>query len=56
MRRNLGADFLDSKTLLNLDSEEEGALYVGCSGGKNTIAVLETRDRIGPPPGASPPS
>jgi len=35
---NLGADFLVSKTLLNLDSEEEGALYVGCSGGKNTLA------------------
>ncbi|HSQ76556.1 MAG TPA: M20/M25/M40 family metallo-hydrolase, partial [Bacteroidota bacterium] len=29
---NLGADFLVSKTLLNLDSEEEGAVYVGCSG------------------------
>lgn len=35
---NLGADFLTAKTLLNLDSEEEGALYVGCSGGKNTLA------------------
>jgi dipeptidase D len=37
--RNLGADFLESKTLLNLDSEEEGALYVGCSGGKDTIGT-----------------
>ncbi|MBE3111540.1 MAG: beta-Ala-His dipeptidase, partial [Acidobacteria bacterium] len=27
--------FLDSKILLNLDSEEEGELYVGCSGGKD---------------------
>ena len=27
--------FLASKTLLNLDSEEEGELYVGCSGGKD---------------------
>ncbi len=35
---NLGSDFLVSKTLLNLDSEEEGAVYVGCSGGKNTLA------------------
>jgi dipeptidase D len=35
---NLGTDFLVSTTLLNLDSEEEGALYVGCSGGKNTMA------------------
>ncbi len=30
---NLETGFLQSKTLLNLDSEEEGALYVGCSGG-----------------------
>jgi dipeptidase D len=36
---NLSADFLESRTLLNLDSEEEGALYVGCSGGKDTIGV-----------------
>lgn len=35
---NLGSDFLVSKTLLNLDSEEEGHLYVGCSGGRNTLA------------------
>lgn len=28
--------FLKSTTLMNLDSEEEGALYVGCSGGRNT--------------------
>jgi dipeptidase D len=33
---NLTADFLESRTLLNLDSEEEGALYVGCSGGRDT--------------------
>jgi dipeptidase D len=36
---NLSADFLESRTLLNLDSEEEGALYVGCSGGKDTTGV-----------------
>jgi dipeptidase D len=35
---NLGPDFLTGKTLLNLDSEEEGAVYVGCSGGRNTAA------------------
>lgn len=35
---NLGSDFLTSKTLLNLDSEEEGHLFVGCSGGRNTLA------------------
>ena len=36
---NLAADFLESRTLLNMDSEEEGALYVGCSGGKDTVGT-----------------
>ena len=41
---NLEPGFLAGKTLLNLDSEEEGALYVGCSGGRDTIGTwkLET--------------
>ena len=30
---------LESRTLMNLDSEEEGALYVGCSGGKDTTGT-----------------
>lgn len=33
---SLQPGFVESKILMNLDSEEEGALYVGCSGGKNT--------------------
>jgi dipeptidase D len=33
---NLSADFLESRVLLNLDSEEEGELFVGCAGGKDT--------------------
>ena len=33
---SLEPGFLQSKTLLNLDSEEEGALYVGCSGGRDS--------------------
>jgi dipeptidase D len=36
---NLKPGFLESKTLMNLDSEEEGSLYVGCSGGRNTLAT-----------------
>jgi len=31
--------FLQSKTLMNLDSEEEGSLFVGCSGGRNTVGT-----------------
>jgi dipeptidase D len=33
---NLEPGFVESKTLLNLDSEEEGELYVGCAGGRDT--------------------
>jgi dipeptidase D len=42
--RELDPALLKSKTLLNLDSEEEGALYVGCSGGRDTTGTwaLET--------------
>jgi dipeptidase D len=36
---NLGADFVESRTLMNLDSEEEGALYVGCSGGRDSAGT-----------------
>jgi dipeptidase D len=36
---SLKPGFLQSHTLMNLDSEEEGALYVGCSGGRNTTGV-----------------
>jgi dipeptidase D len=33
----LKPDFVRSRILLNLDSEEEGAFYIGCAGGKHTI-------------------
>src|SRR5512136_1631573 len=36
---NLAPGFVESKTLMNLDSEEEGALYVGCSGGRDTVGI-----------------
>jgi len=36
---NLQPDFLESRILLNLDSEEEGTLYVGCAGGKDTTGT-----------------
>lgn len=32
----LEPDFFDGKILLNLDTEEEGEIYIGCSGGKGT--------------------
>jgi len=36
--KNLDPSLVQSRVLLNLDSEEEGALYVGCSGGRDTNA------------------
>ena len=36
---NLSGGLLESRTLMNLDSEEEGALYVGCSGGKDSTGT-----------------
>jgi dipeptidase D len=32
----LQKDFLKGKYLLNLDSEDEGTIYIGCAGGQNT--------------------
>jgi dipeptidase D len=36
----LEKDFLHGKMLLNLDSEDEGQFFIGCAGGKNTIAYV----------------
>ena len=37
---NLKSDFFSGRTLLNLDSEDEGILYIGCAGGMDTIGTL----------------
>ncbi len=37
----LGKDFLTGKILLNLDSEDEGELFIGCAGGIDTLATYE---------------
>jgi len=36
---NLEGSLLQSRTMMNLDSEEEGSLYVGCSGGRDTTGT-----------------
>ncbi len=38
---NLEPGYLQSQVLLNLDSEEEGVLYVGCAGGRDTHGTWE---------------
>ena len=35
----LGKDFISGKILINLDSEDEGQLFVGCAGGVDTVAT-----------------
>lgn len=37
---NLKSDFLKGRILLNLDSEDEGELYIGCAGGLNTTSTF----------------
>lgn len=37
---DLAKDMLTAKRLINLDTEEEGALYVGCAGGAGTDITL----------------
>lgn len=36
----LEAGFFNSKIVLNLDSEDEGELFIGCAGGVDTIALF----------------
>ena len=43
--------FFTGKTLINLDSEDEGQLFVGCAGGVNTMATF-TYDREPVKPGS----
>ncbi len=38
---HLQKNFISGKTLLNLDTEEDGAFYVGCSGGMDTLGILD---------------
>ena len=35
---NLSGDFLKGTRMLNLDTEEEGAVYIGCAGGMDSVA------------------
>ena len=37
----LQKDFFTGKTLINLDSEDEGELFIGCAGGIDTKAVFD---------------
>ncbi|KPK84637.1 MAG: aminoacyl-histidine dipeptidase [Bacteroides sp. SM23_62_1] len=44
---NLQPGLIDGKILINLDSEDEGELYIGCAGGMNTTGRLTfTREPV----------
>jgi dipeptidase D len=45
---NLQPDILKGDILLNMDSEDEGELYVGCAGGSNANAVFTFRENAVP--------
>jgi dipeptidase D len=38
---NLKPDFFSGNTLINLDSEDEGVLYIGCAGGMDTQGTMK---------------
>ncbi len=45
----LKAGLLDGDILVNMDSEDEGELYIGCAGGVNTNAIFRyTREEVPP--------
>lgn len=41
--------FLTGDILINLDTEEEGEFYIGCAGGKNTLATFTYKPEEAPP-------
>jgi dipeptidase D len=38
---NLKSDFFSGRILINLDSEDEGILYIGCAGGMDTVGTMK---------------
>jgi len=38
---NLQPGFITGRTLINLDSEDEGILFIGCAGGMDTIGTMK---------------
>jgi len=38
---NLQPGLITGKILLNMDSEEDGAFYIGCAGGKDTLGIFD---------------
>ena len=45
---SLEKDFLTGNLVINLDTEEEGEIYIGCAGGKGTKAYFEYKEKDTP--------
>jgi dipeptidase D len=46
--KSIGKGFFDGKILLNLDSEDEGELFIGCAGGVDTLATFKYKKKAVP--------
>ncbi|NSW45624.1 MAG: aminoacyl-histidine dipeptidase [Bacteroidales bacterium] len=44
----LKPDFFTGKILINLDSEDEGEIFIGCAGGKDTVATMKYEPKKAP--------
>ena len=45
---NLGTDMLSGRYLINLDSEDDGEIFIGCAGGIDTVATFRYRQEPAP--------
>ena len=45
---NLGESMLSGKYLINLDSEDEGEIFIGCAGGVDTVATFDIKREPAP--------
>ncbi len=43
---NIKKDFFKSKILINLDSEDEGELFIGCAGGTDTLITMPYKRKL----------
>jgi dipeptidase D len=43
--KDLDPSIVSGRIMLNLDTEEDGAVYIGCAGGADSIAMLKTARR-----------
>lgn len=47
--KNISPDFIQGRTLINLDSEDEGILFIGCAGGIDTVGEMKYSSEEMPP-------